>query len=156
MMLTKAYLHSEPPGETHIRGLVQYGDQVLQEAFSDDLGGVADRLLVGTGGTVTTLAAMMHGVDTEEISPERLNGLTLKAEGLQDVFECMRTMTLEERLTLPGLDQGRADVILAGTLAVTRIMHFFKAHEMQVSLSDLLEGGLIAYLEGGENEESGH
>ena len=51
--------------------------------------------------------------------------------------------TLEERLSLTGLDRGRADVILAGTLTVLCILNTFGATRMTVSLSDLLEGLLI-------------
>jgi exopolyphosphatase/pppGpp-phosphohydrolase len=47
---------------------------------------------------------------------------------------------------LPGLDQGRADVILAGSLVVREILNFFHSSEMMVSLTDLLEGALLDML----------
>ena len=50
------------------------------------------------------------------------------------------------RLKLPGLDKGRADVILAGCLTVIRILYFSKSLQISVGLSDLLEGMLIERL----------
>jgi hypothetical protein len=34
--------------------------------------------MVGTGGTVTTLAAMLYGISLEDITAERINGLVLR------------------------------------------------------------------------------
>ena len=58
----------------------------------------------------------------------------------------------DTRLRLPGLDKGRADVILAGCLTVIRILYFFKSLQLKVSMSDLLEGILVEKLEGERNE----
>jgi exopolyphosphatase/guanosine-5'-triphosphate,3'-diphosphate pyrophosphatase len=55
----------------------------------------------------------------------------------------MGRLTVAERAALPGLDQGRADVILAGALVVREILNFFHSSEMIVSLTDLLEGALL-------------
>ncbi len=54
-------------------------------------------------------------------------------------------------MKLPGLDPERAKVIIAGSLVVIRILHFFKSLRLSVSLSDLLEGILIDRLEGEKN-----
>ena len=143
MVLTQRYLVSEPPGEEEMSALEQDVDDVLNRAFPEGhLEG--DGLVVGTGGTVTTLGAMLHHMDTEEISPKRMNGLTLRREQLEDLFERLKAMTFDERLKLRGLDRGRADVIPAGCAVVLRILRFFKAREMVVSLSDLLEGMVLS------------
>ncbi len=139
MLLTQKYLVSDPPVNEEMDALEQDVDNVLTQTFSEDHRGW-DGLLVGTGGTVTTLGAMLHHMDLEEINPKRMNGLTLRREQLENLFERLKTMTFDERLRFRGLDRGRADVIPAGCAVVLRILHFFKAREMMVSLSDLLEG----------------
>jgi hypothetical protein len=55
-----------------------------------------------------------------------------------------------------GLNRGTTDVTLSGTLAVLGTMHFYRVPEMLLNLAGFLEGRLIAHLEGGENEETGH
>jgi exopolyphosphatase/guanosine-5'-triphosphate,3'-diphosphate pyrophosphatase len=142
LVLTQRYLVSDPPGKEEMDALEQDVDDVLAQAFP---GGFpkGEGPIVGTGGTVTTLAAMLYHVDVEEISPKRMNGVTLRREQLEDLFERLRAMTFEERCELQGLDRGRADVILAGCAVVIRILRFFRAPQMMVSLSDLLEGMVL-------------
>ena len=118
-------------------------DDILNRAFPEGHP-KGDGHVVGTGGTVTTLGAMLHNIRIEEISPERMNGLKLRREQLRALFEQLKAMTFDERLKLEGLDRGRADVIPAGCAMVLRILRFFKAREMVVSLSDLLEGMVLA------------
>jgi len=151
MVLTQKYLTSDPPGEEQIEALVREVDGVLQEAFPENTCSEKDHLLAGTGGTVASLAAMIYSMDIKEISPDKMNGLILKREHLEDLFVRIKSMTIDDRLKLPGLDRGRADVIPAGCMVVIRILHFFKSLQIVVSLSDLLEGIVIAYLKGEEN-----
>lgn len=155
MVLTQAFLVDDPPGDGQIQRLGEHVDLVLQGAFKADAGKGRMELLAGTGGTVTTLAALTRGIGAEEIAPDRMNGLILGKEALQEIFTRLKAMTLDERLSLRGLDRGRADVILAGTLTVLRILEYFGARQMVVSMWDLLEGLLIEYLEGGQHETRG-
>lgn len=147
MILTQKYLASDPPDKRSIEALDEYVGKFLQETLSLQAYSANYHLLVGTGGTVTTLAAMIHRINTEEISPESMNGLVLKRKWLEDLFQQIKSMTIAEKLKLTGLDEGRADVILAGTIVVIRILRFFESIEMLVSLSDLLEGILITHIE---------
>jgi exopolyphosphatase/guanosine-5'-triphosphate,3'-diphosphate pyrophosphatase len=143
MVLTQRYLVSDPPTEEEMGALEQDVDDVLAKAFSE--GRLEkDGLVVGTGGTVTTLGAMLHHMDIEEINPKRMNGMTLRREQLEGLFERLKAMNFGERLKLQGLDRGRADVIPAGCAVVLRILRFFRVREMVVSLSDLLEGMALA------------
>jgi exopolyphosphatase / guanosine-5'-triphosphate,3'-diphosphate pyrophosphatase len=143
MLLTRRYLHTDPPEAGEIRRLIEYADAVLKENFHPDVAGLHGGWIAGTGGTVTTLAAMIHGIPMSEIEPEGMNGLGLEREEIKETLKLLRTRTLKERLSLPGLDRGRADVIIAGTLTVLCILNTFGATRMTVSLSDLLEGLLI-------------
>ena len=152
MVLSQKYLISDPPNKESLEALGKEVDRILGLSFSEYGTIKNEGILVGTGGTVTALAAMIYKVDAKEISPERMNGLMLEGEQLKDLFARIRIMTTGERLKLPGLEPGRADVIPAGCLAVMRILHFLKCARMLICLSDLLEGILIAYLEGEKDE----
>jgi len=140
MIMTQRHLVSDPPKEAEIERLKKETSGLLHKAFPDRL---AVAPVVGTGGTVTTLAAMVHGIEVEAISPERMNGLLLKAEQLEELVSRMKRLSISERAGMPGLDRGRADVILAGSLVVKEILNFFHSSEMMVSLSDLLEGAIL-------------
>jgi exopolyphosphatase/guanosine-5'-triphosphate,3'-diphosphate pyrophosphatase len=143
MIMTQRHLVSDPPKTEEIESLKKEARELLLRAFPDEVGGCP---LVGTGGTVTTLAAMVYGIDVKAIRPERMNGLFLHVQQLEELLDRMKALSVAQRAVLPGLDQGRADVILAGSFAVTEILNFFHSSEMMVSLSDLLEGALLDLL----------
>jgi len=144
-VLTERYLVSDPPLEEEVgRARARVKELLMQCAVGDFPRETFS--LVGTGGTVTTLAAIIYGVGADEIDPERMNGLVLEREPVEALFSRMGRMPLEERLKAPGLDLGRAEVILGGTLAVLEILKYFDAPETMVSLSDLLEGVLYERL----------
>jgi exopolyphosphatase / guanosine-5'-triphosphate,3'-diphosphate pyrophosphatase len=103
-------------------------------------------LLVGTGGTVTTLASLIHEISIDETSPERMNGLILALADMEDLLTRIKKMAMQERVDLLGLEPERANVILAGFFIVMMIMRTFQSSELRVSLSDLLEGTLIHFL----------
>ncbi len=140
MILNQRHFACDPPKEKEIKSLKEETREILLKAFPDEIRGTP---LVGTGGTVTTLAAMVHGIDVQGISPERMNGLFLRVQQVDEILARMKHLSSAERSSLPGLDQGRADVILAGSVVVTEILNFFHSSEMMVSLTDLLEGTLL-------------
>jgi exopolyphosphatase / guanosine-5'-triphosphate,3'-diphosphate pyrophosphatase len=148
MILTKGHLKSAPPKEIQVDSLSEDIDHCLNRSCPAFSGGDERLFVVGTGGTVTTLALMLHEIAPEDISAERINGLVLERQHIEILFDKMRGMTVEERSKLPGLDKGRAEIILAGSLVVIRILHFLKAVQLTVSLSDLLEGILINHFLG--------
>ncbi|MBN1850884.1 MAG: hypothetical protein JW932_20130 [Deltaproteobacteria bacterium] len=152
MVFTQQFLNSGTPHAEKIDHLFTHTQEVLEEAFPERYEIQEGFTLIGSGGTVTTLAAMINQMEVSDITPAKLNGLKITREQIQDLFSSMRVLSHEDRLHLPGLDEGRAEVILAGTLAVIQIMHFFRSFHLTVSYSDMLEGALIHYLQGEKYE----
>jgi exopolyphosphatase/guanosine-5'-triphosphate,3'-diphosphate pyrophosphatase len=147
MVLTERFLGADPPEDRHMEYLRRHVDKVLAGAFPKSVPIAGDAVLIGTGGTVTTLAALIHGIKLEEISPERMNGLIIDRRRLKALSAQFTSLSTEQRIERLGLDRGRADVISAGTMVVIRIMAFFHKEKMTVSLSDILEGLQIEYIE---------
>jgi len=139
-VLTKRCIRSDPPVETELDAVEKEIDHSLKAAAMDMTGAP---LIVGTGGTVTALAAMVHGMDMSEIGPDRLNGLIVTLPQLEACLAQAKIMKTAERVVRLGLDPGRADVIVAGALATIGILRFVGVFELVVSMSDLLEGLLI-------------
>ncbi len=147
-LLTQSFFHSDPPEEKAIEALLRYVDEILKRAFGI-VGPEEGKppLLVGTGGTVASLATMVYQIGIEDIRPEQMDGLQLERRRIEALFGEMKMMTVSQRGLLEGLDRERAGVIPAGTAVVARVLDFFKASVMTVSLSDLLEGVLVEYLD---------
>ena len=66
MILTQRHLVSDPPKEKEFESLKKETKELLLKAFPDEIRGTP---LVGTGGTVTTLAAMVHGIEVQRDQP---------------------------------------------------------------------------------------
>ena len=99
-------------------------------------------ILVGTAGTVTTLAAMDMGVKaTKDYNPTRVDGYTLSYSRVQEYLDILKSITNEERLLkYPVLENGREDVITTGVVIVIKIMKVFGMEILTVSDGGLLEG----------------
>jgi exopolyphosphatase/guanosine-5'-triphosphate,3'-diphosphate pyrophosphatase len=144
MTLTREFLSSDPPLDRELDALTVHVDRILAGNISE--GDPRPALLVGTGGTMTTLGVMIHRISPQDVTPEKMNGLILRRQDIEGLFLQIKGMPSDERAHAQGLDQGRADVIVAGTLVVLRIMHTLGYNRVTVSMSDILEGILIAAL----------
>ena len=83
----------------------------------------------------------------------KMNGLKLRNEELDNMLHDIKGLNVDGRIKITGLDRGRAEVILAGFLSTSRIMKFFDARDLTVSMSDILEGLLIDELEGDKKND---
>ena len=143
--LWRKYTRKDSLLRSEIAAINMETDLCLQQARFH---GISDELVIGTGGTVATLAAMIHEIHSDDMVPETVNGLSLQLEEIEAAFREMYAIPLAERIQRFGLEPERAGVILAGSLVVVRIMRHLKAQRLLVSMSDLLEGLLFDFLEG--------
>lgn len=139
-VLTRRFIRSDPPEADELAAISSEVEQRLKPVALDIAGAP---LVVGTGGSVTTLAAMVHGITGDDIRPHSVNGLILTLPQLEACLTQIKSLKIAERVACLGLDPGRADVIVAGSLAIIGILRFLGKSELVVSMSDLLEGLLM-------------
>ncbi len=135
--LTERFIKHDPPLLDEIQHLRTWVQTLLQQKcpeMLDDHSG----LFVGTAGTITTLAAIDQKL--AEYDPDKINGYIMSKETVSMITNRLCTSTLEERRTMPGLEQGREDIIPAGSLIVQEIMDYFGVQSMMVSDWGLREG----------------
>jgi exopolyphosphatase/guanosine-5'-triphosphate,3'-diphosphate pyrophosphatase len=99
---------------------------------------------VGTAGTATTLAAISMGMTDYDY--RRVNNYTLSLHEIRGIFSRLLPMTPAERLAVPGLEEGREDLIIAGILITIATMETFGFSRLKVSDFGLLEGVLLEEL----------
>ncbi len=148
MELKRRFLHHDPPTLEEIDNLESHTFSVLTKAFGQCIRDVEKSLVIGTGGTVSSLVAIKRGIDPLHLTVSDVNGFRLKQSHVNDIFDNIKKVPLHIRSRIKGLDMGRADVIVAGTAIVLTLMGYLGASEIRASFSDLLEGTLIEYLEG--------
>jgi len=100
--------------------------------------------LIGTGGTVTTLAAVNQKLNLYDA--DRIDGYRLRGFHLGAMISEFASRTLQQRLSLPGLYPGRADVILAGAIILYEAMRLWEVKEVTVSHWGLRHGLIIEWL----------
>ena len=62
------------------------------------------------------------------------------ADAAEEVFRTLATEPADVRRHNPGLDPGRVDIIVGGTLILVTIMRTFDFNEILVSEADILDG----------------
>ncbi len=153
LVLTHDFIDSDPPGSDAVRAISDRVAAILDQGLSREKKKPANFLLTGSGGTATTLAAVLNRFGVREITPEKINGLVVEQDRIEKLVDRIKSMPASGREKIKGMEKGRAEVILAGALAVAGIMGFFNKTEMTVSYSDILEGILISYFLGEDNEK---
>jgi len=95
----------------------------------------------GTAGTITTLAAMAQRLSS--YTAAGINGYPLSRGFVEQTFVRLSSMTRAERLLQVGLESGREDILVAGTLILLRVMQRFDWPMVYVSDAGVREGQLL-------------
>lgn len=116
------------------------------QVLMDDLRQRGHRLqpgtpLIGTAGTATTLAAINMGMLAYDY--RRVNNSVLTRAEIEAIYRRLLPMTPAERLQVPGLEQGREDLVISGMLIILTTMDLFGVESMKVSDYGLLEGLVV-------------
>ena len=98
---------------------------------------------VGSSGTIGAVCSMAVA-RREEAPPRTWNNFRLSHQDLAAVVKSLvKAPTVAARAKLPGLDAGRADIILAGALILEQVFEEFGLVEMTFSDYALREGVLL-------------
>ena len=116
--------------ETHFRRELN----VVKEKLSD----FPPEVLVGTAGTVTTLAAIDG--DVYPYDPEIIHGRSLTFKRVEELLEDLKNKSLTERSAIRAIEKGREDLIIVGGALVLETMRVFECNLLIVSEHGLREG----------------
>lgn len=136
--LTEQFLHGDPPEPEELSQAVSVVRDYLADVDRLVPGAATAKTLVGTAGTVWTLAAIELGVDASR--SDRIDRFRLTRAAAEDVFRMLATEPVAERRHNPGLDPGRVDVIVGGAIVVVGVMRHWGFDDLLVSEADILDG----------------
>ena len=143
--LSEKYFHNDPPLPKELSDLTNEIKFVLTTNCNTynniQNRGINNLRLIGTAGTVTTLAAM--DLKMTEYDIEKINGCLLTRDRLEHIYDTIILISSNIRINYPGLEPGREVVIIAGTRIILSIMDLFGLREITVSDAGLLEGILL-------------
>jgi exopolyphosphatase/guanosine-5'-triphosphate,3'-diphosphate pyrophosphatase len=131
---TEKFLLSDPVTKEEQKQMLDY----MKDFFQQKLDSRNPEILIGIGGTVTSMGAVKHKMT--KYDPKIIQGTKLSLEEINQLMEKFRSKTIEERKQLPGLQPKRADVILAGAGIVKTIMELFQINSFTISDRGLRHG----------------
>jgi exopolyphosphatase/guanosine-5'-triphosphate,3'-diphosphate pyrophosphatase len=97
-----------------------------------------DLRLLGTSGTVTTLASL-H-LDLPQYDRKAVDGLIVPASSMRDISTRLSAMSPEERRELPCIGNERADLVVAGCAILESILDIWPADRLGVADRGIREG----------------
>src|SRR5690606_33484663 len=119
----------------------------MRQCVAESFAGFAERIapwqteglrLLGTSGTVTTLASV-H-LDLPQYDRRAVDGLIVPSEAMRTIALRLSAMAPEERRTLPCIGQERADLVIAGCAILEAILDIWPASRLGVADRGIREG----------------
>jgi exopolyphosphatase/guanosine-5'-triphosphate,3'-diphosphate pyrophosphatase len=110
----------------------------VDELFDEVVAPIAPSVVLGSGGTFVTLAAVARGVPSTEIEVD--GSLVLTFEELVGTVDRLLGMSIDQIAGLPGVAPGRAGVLQAGAICAERALAHLGSIEVRISVRDILDG----------------
>ena len=101
--------------------------------------------LIGTSGTVTTLAGLHLGLDRYE--RQKVDGLWMTADEVDVTMAALLGMSYERRMSHPCIGRDRADLVLPGCAIFEAIRREWPTERVRVADRGLREGILISLMD---------
>jgi exopolyphosphatase/guanosine-5'-triphosphate,3'-diphosphate pyrophosphatase len=111
------------------------------DRFASLHGGTEGLHMLGTSGTVTTIAGVY--LDLPRYERRRVDGCWLNNQQVSDVVERLLAMIYEGRVANPCIGAERADLVLAGCAILEAIRRAFPCERLRVADRGLREGMLV-------------
>ena len=116
------------------------------EAFREGLSGLATpENLVCVGGTASALGMLKLGL--RRFDADALEGLEIRAAEVTDAIARLEALPAAERAALPGLDPGRAEIIVPGLCILEAFLRFAGCDRFKVSDRGIRYGVILDSLE---------
>lgn len=132
--LTEQWLTSSPVSEDEILAAIK----TIRATFTDKNLNSDNPVIIGSGGTATTLASMK--LRLKSFDSKKINRASISRSELDAMIDELAVKKLNQRKKMPGLDPQRADIILAGALIVNEILDIFKGDHFYTITSGIRHG----------------
>jgi exopolyphosphatase / guanosine-5'-triphosphate,3'-diphosphate pyrophosphatase len=146
--LTREYIHTDPisPAEfialqAYIRGMLERPIEEIRAKLNP-----GELLkLVGTSGTIESLA-ILQARETLGTVPSPLNGYEFTRQNLDIWIERLRRLKQVDRIDIPGMNERRAEIILAGAMILQEVMMQLNLQSLRICERSLREGVIVDWM----------
>ena len=138
LRITERFLATDPPTDDEIDAASRFADGLFRPAIA----GNEQVELIGLGGTITTMVAML--LELDEYDAAKVHGYRLTLDDMSNLLARATRLPLEERKKLAGLSPARADIIVGGMIIVRAVLRAAQCDVMRVSTTGILHGIALA------------
>ncbi len=140
--VTEKFLASDPPTAEELAVAKGWALRSMGPKFSElEQTGFIPKRMVAVAGTATSVVSIHEHMEVYDSA--RVHRTVVDAAALEEVYAQLRSVPLEERKRIVGLDPGRASVIVAGMLIMETVMGCADMGEFTVSETDILQGIIL-------------
>ena len=139
VVMTDRFLASDPIAEGELRKLQRHIRDSLKKTFGGKK--ITIDSFIGSGGTLTAIGCMAMQMRRDNYVS--IHGSEVLRAEVVHLLAMLIHRDLKERRTIPGLNQDRADIIVAGVVLVDELMRFFDTNRVLVNERGIREGLLI-------------
>jgi exopolyphosphatase/guanosine-5'-triphosphate,3'-diphosphate pyrophosphatase len=142
--LTERFVQSDPLSGRDERKLTKH---ILSEIgrHCDQITAIGFDRVIGTSGTILSLGAVA-ATAARGTTPAELRNLRVSAKQIRRLRKEIVALNPAQRLTVPGLDPRRADLVVAGAVLLDTILRRLGAEELTLCDLALREGLVLDYI----------
>lgn len=137
--LSDSFLSQDPISEEALNRLRRHIRKQLREAFFQERSVIS--ALIGSGGTITAMAAMITAARKEAYGS--VHGCEILRSDVVHLLAMLLRKNLKERRNIPGLNPDRADIIVAGVTVIDELLEFFQVNLLKVNERGIREGLIL-------------
>lgn len=141
--LTEQHNAAQVVAADDFRTLMQSVERLLRRHVAKRL--FVPQLLIGSGGTFTSLAAMVMARRGSSNLP--LQGVEITQADVRHLLDRLRKMPAKTRRGVAGLSSDRADIIVAGLAIVDGVMRRLQVNRLLVHVGGVRDGLLLSMVD---------
>ena len=141
--LTETYLPDDPISDQQFKQLRKH---IRRELKHRALGGdLPVASVIGSGGTLSNIGGMVMAMRGEKF--DTVHRYEVLRSEVVHLLAMLRRRDLRARAATPGLDPGRADIIVAGITVIDELLRHFDCNLLRINHKGIREGLILASLE---------
>ena len=142
--LTERFVRGDPPSERDERRMVKHIESEI-ERHCDQIAAIGFDRVIGTSGTILSLG-IVAATAARGAPPRELRNLRVSAKQVRRLRRQVVDTDLAGRLSIPGMDPRRADLVVAGAVLLDTVLRRLGAEELTLCDLALREGLVLDYI----------
>jgi len=142
--MTERFVKTDPLAERDERKLVRFLQSEIS-SFAKQVVQAGFERVIGTSGTILSLGTMA-AYEMDGAEPDELRNRRIPSKQIRKLREKLTSLSLAERLRIPGMEPRRGDLAVAGSVILDTILRELDAEDITLCDLALREGLVLDYI----------